>query len=60
MQQTGFDPTGAQASAPPPSGSQRGGEVVRGAARGALVGTVGGAIAGDAGTGAAAGAAWVG
>ncbi|HEX5607282.1 MAG TPA: hypothetical protein VFY96_12245 [Candidatus Binatia bacterium] len=41
MQQTGFDPTGAQASAPPPSGSQRGGEVVRGAARGALVGTVG-------------------
>ena len=56
VQQTGFDPTRAQAQ-PAPSTPQRGGEVVRGAARGAVVGTVGGAIAGDAGTGAAAGAA---
>jgi Glycine-zipper domain len=55
VQQTGVDPTRAQASAPappPPSGG-----VFRGAARGAAVGAVGGAIAGDAGTGAAIGAA---
>jgi hypothetical protein len=54
VQQTGFDPTTAQASAPsapPPSGG-----VFRGAARGAAVGAVGGAIAGDAGKGAAIGA----
>lgn len=56
VQQTGFDPSRAQAAAPP-SGPQPGGEVVKGAARGAVVGTVGGAIAGDAGRGAAAGAA---
>jgi len=56
VQQTGFDPSRAQA-APPPASPQPGGEVVKGAARGALVGTVGGAIAGDAGRGAAAGAA---
>ncbi len=56
VQQTGFDPSRAQA-APPPSSPQSGGEIVKGAARGALVGTVGGAIAGDAGRGAAAGAA---
>jgi hypothetical protein len=54
VQQTGFDPSRAQA-APAPSGPQAGGEIVRGTARGALVGTVGGAIAGNAGTGAAMG-----
>src|SRR5262245_5425095 len=55
VQQSGFDPTKAQApQAPPP---QQGGQRVKGAARGAAVGAVGGAIAGDAGTGAAAGAA---
>ena len=52
VQQSGFDPTQAQASAAKP-----GGQRVKGAARGAAVGAVGGAIAGDAGTGAAAGAA---
>lgn len=55
VQQTGFDPTRAQASAPPPAPPQGG--VFKGAARGAAVGAVGGAIAGDAGTGAAVGAA---
>jgi uncharacterized protein HemX len=55
VQQTGFDPTRAQASAPPPPPPQGG--VFKGAARGAAVGAVGGAIAGDAGTGAAVGAA---
>ena len=55
VQQTGVDPTRAQASAPtspPPQGG-----VFRGAARGAAVGAIGGAIAGDAGEGAAIGAA---
>lgn len=55
VQQTGFDPTRAQASAPPPAPPQGG--VFKGAARGAAAGAVGGAIAGDAGTGAAVGAA---
>jgi Glycine zipper len=55
VQQTGFDPTKVQASAPPPPPPKGG--VFRGAARGAAVGAVGGAIAGDAGTGAAVGAA---
>jgi hypothetical protein len=55
VQQTGFDPTRAQASAPPPAHPQGG--VFKGAARGAAAGAVGGAIAGDAGTGAAVGAA---
>ena len=55
VQQTGFDPTRAQASAPPPAPPQGG--VFKGAARGAAVGAVGGAIAGNAGTGAAVGAA---
>jgi hypothetical protein len=54
VQQTGFDPTTAQASAP--SGPPPSGGVFRGAARGAAVGAVGGAIAGDAGKGAAIGA----
>jgi Glycine zipper len=55
VQQTGFDPTKAQTSAPPPPPPKGG--VFRGAARGAAVGSIGGAIAGDAGTGAAVGAA---
>jgi hypothetical protein len=55
VQQTGVDPTKAQASAPPPPPPQGG--IFKGAARGAAVGAVGGAIAGDAGTGAAVGAA---
>jgi len=61
VNQTGFDPSRAQASAPsspppnqplPPQG-----HVVRGAGRGAALGAVGGAITGDPGKGAAAGAA---
>jgi hypothetical protein len=54
VQQTGFDPTTAQASAP--SAPLPSGGVFKGAARGAAVGAVGGAIAGDAGKGAAIGA----
>jgi OmpA family protein len=56
VQQTGFDPTKAQASTAPPPPPPQGG-IFKGAARGAAVGAVGGAIAGDAGTGAAVGAA---
>jgi outer membrane protein with glycine zipper len=57
VQQTGFDPTQANAGAaynqpPPPQGG-----VLQGAAKGAAVGAVGGAIGGDAGKGAAIGAA---
>jgi hypothetical protein len=62
VQQTGFDPSRAQAATSdthavsnqplPPQG-----HVARGAARGAALGAVGGAITGNAGTGAAAGAA---
>jgi hypothetical protein len=55
VQQTGFDPTRAQASAPSPPPPQGG--VFKGASRGAAVGAIGGALAGDAGTGAAVGAA---
>jgi Glycine-zipper domain len=54
-QQTGFDPTMAQATQSPTPPPPRGG-AVRGAARGAAVGAVGGAIGGDAGKGAAIGA----
>ena len=55
VQQSGFDPSQAQApTAPPPS---QGGERARGAARGAAAGAAVGAVAGDAGKGAAAGAA---
>ena len=61
VNQTGFDPSRAQASAPSPPPSTQPlpprGHVVRGAGRGAALGAVGGAIAGDAGKGAAAGAA---
>jgi len=55
VQQTGFNPSMAQA-APAPVPAPQGG-VVRGGARGAALGAVGGAIAGDAGKGAAIGAA---
>src|SRR5215510_6008952 len=55
IQQSGFDPAGAQAAAAPPPSAR--GERVRGAARGAAVGAAAGAIGGDAGKGAAAGAA---
>jgi hypothetical protein len=54
--QTGFDPTRAQVSAPPPPEKTSEGGAVRGAARGAAVGAIGGAIGGDAGKGAAIGA----
>jgi hypothetical protein len=56
VQQTGVDPTRAQAS-PPTAPPSSGASPLRGAARGAAVGAVGGAIAGDAGTGAGVGAA---
>jgi hypothetical protein len=56
VQQTGFDPTVAQATQSPPPPPPRGG-VFRGATRGAAVGAIGGAIGGDAGKGAAIGAA---
>ena len=54
VNQTGFDPTKAQAP-PPQQGTERGG-AVRGAAGGALVGLGVGAITGKAGKGAAIGA----
>ncbi len=54
VQQSGFDPSNAQAASPQPK--QRGG-VLRGGARGAAAGAAIGAIAGDAGKGAAIGAA---
>ncbi len=56
VQQTGVDPTQAQAAQSPPPPPPKGG-VFKGAARGAAVGAVGGAIGGDAGKGAAIGAA---
>jgi hypothetical protein len=55
VQQSGFDPSNAQASQASPQPKQRG-EVVRGGARGAAAGAAIGAIAGDAGKGAAIGA----
>ena len=61
VQQTGFDPTTAQAapqvaSALPPAPEEPQGGLLRGGARGAAVGAIGGAIAGNAGKGAAIGA----
>jgi hypothetical protein len=55
VQQSGFDPSKAQASQASPQPQQRG-EVLRGGARGAAAGAAIGAIAGDAGKGAAIGA----
>jgi predicted lipid-binding transport protein (Tim44 family) len=56
VQQTGVDPTSAQAAQAPPPPPPKGG-VFKGATRGAAVGAIGGAIGGDAGKGAAIGAA---
>jgi Glycine zipper len=56
VQQTGYDPTRAQATQAPPPPPPQGG-AIKGAAGGAALGAIGGAIAGDAGTGAAIGAA---
>jgi hypothetical protein len=56
VNQTGYDPTRAPTSAPPPQEAKKGG-VLRGGARGAAGGAVIGAIAGNAGKGAAMGAA---
>ena len=56
VQQSGYDPTKAQAAQSPPPPASSGG-VFKGAAGGAAVGAVGGAVAGDAGKGAAIGAA---
>lgn len=55
VQQSGFDPTTAQASQQAPQ-PQQGGQILRGGARGAAMGSAVGAIAGDAGKGAAIGA----
>lgn len=55
IQQSGFDPTNAQAVQQAPQ-SQQSGQVIRGGARGAAMGAAVGAIAGDAGKGAAIGA----
>jgi len=54
-QQSGFDPTTAQATQQA-SQTQKGGQVLRGGARGAAMGAAVGAIGGNAGKGAAIGA----
>ena len=56
VNQSGFDPSNAQAYQASPQPQQKG-EVLRGGARGAAAGAAIGAIAGDAGKGAAIGAA---
>jgi hypothetical protein len=55
VQQSGFDPSNAQAYQASPQPQQKG-EILRGGARGAAAGAAIGAIAGDAGKGAAIGA----
>ena len=55
VQQSGFDPSNAQANQASPQPQQKG-QVLRGGARGAAAGAAIGAIAGDAGKGAAIGA----
>ncbi|MGR8941769.1 MAG: glycine zipper family protein [Gammaproteobacteria bacterium] len=55
VQQSGFDPSTAQAAQVAPK-TQQGGQVIRGGMRGAAMGAAVGAIAGDAGKGAAIGA----
>ncbi|MGZ8159721.1 MAG: glycine zipper family protein [Methylobacter sp.] len=55
VQQSGFDPSTAQAGQTSPQTQQKG-QVLRGGARGAAAGAAIGAIAGDAGKGAAIGA----
>lgn len=56
VQQSGFDPSTAQAAQSAPQTQQQKGQVLRGGARGAAAGAAIGAIAGDAGKGAAIGA----
>lgn len=56
VQQSGFDPSTAQAAQAAPQTQQQGGQVLRGGMRGAAAGAAIGAIAGDAGKGAAIGA----
>ncbi|MGZ8226290.1 MAG: glycine zipper domain-containing protein [Methylococcaceae bacterium] len=56
VQQSGFDPSAAQAAQVAPQTQQQGGQVIRGGMRGAAMGAAVGAIAGDAGKGAAIGA----
>ncbi|MBL1265226.1 hypothetical protein JJL52_16285 [Methylomicrobium sp. RS1] len=56
VQQSGFDPSTAQAPQAAPQTQQQGGQVIRGGMRGAAMGAAVGAIAGDAGKGAAIGA----
>lgn len=56
VQQSGFDPSHAQATQVAPQTQQPGGQVLRGGMRGAAMGAAVGAIAGDAGKGAAIGA----
>lgn len=56
VQQSGFDPSVAQATQAAPQTQQQGGQVMRGGMRGAAMGAAVGAIAGDAGKGAAIGA----
>jgi outer membrane lipoprotein SlyB len=56
VQQSGFDPSTAQAAQAAPQTQQQGEQVVRGGMRGAAMGAAVGAIAGDAGKGAAIGA----
>jgi hypothetical protein len=56
VQQSGFDPSTAQATQAAPQTQQQGGQVLRGGMRGAAAGAAIGAIAGDAGKGAAIGA----
>lgn len=55
VQQSGFDPSVAQATQVAPQ-TQQGGQVIRGGMRGAAMGAAVGAIAGNAGKGAAIGA----
>lgn len=57
VQQSGFDPSTAQATQAAPQTQQQSGQVLRGGARGTAAGAAIGAIAGDAGKGAAIGAA---
>lgn len=56
VQQSGFDPSTAQATQVAPQTQQQKGQVLRGGMRGATAGAAIGAIAGDAGKGASIGA----
>jgi hypothetical protein len=56
VQQSGFNPSTAQATRTAPQSQQQKGQVLRGGMRGAAAGAAIGAIAGDAGKGAAIGA----